>query len=360
VLRPPTRSTAPVPRHAGTWGCPRPEPRQRSTWNTTLARPTAVISDRAHPNLLWNARARRVLVTSPPGRDRLGPLALWPAPCAAQVPKVLGDRCRGVRDGRRARRRVDPAGLDIARRRAVVADRSRGSWRSTRQCRGYLSAVLRNSGRAGLGCPRPTPGRILPPQPRRRRHGRARDRAPCSRARHPARGRRVQRAPPAHALPAITAELSRWWANLGLDASAHAGSDGDRSLAVPRRAPGRPAELVEPRRAWSRRPGWRRSGPADHHVHVTFATELPTPTPTRRGPHCSRPSAITRPSAPATTSRRNGRTAYDRRAVHTSTRAFGSTGSPHGARASEDTNPPADDGAGELSRGRDIVTRPTW
>ena len=88
--------------------------------------------------------------------------------------------------------------------------------------------------------------------------------------------------PPTHALPTITAELSAWWASLGLDLPPHAGLAGDRYLhpfpAGLSSDPPWPFERLRPGSGEPSPPGepppWLASFGSDRPaVYVTFGTE---------------------------------------------------------------------------------------
>jgi UDP:flavonoid glycosyltransferase YjiC (YdhE family) len=226
-----------------------------------------------------------VLVTSTPGRGHLGPLI--------PVASALRDAGHEVRWATAAEGcgsvaalgfAVDPAGLDVDRRRAAVADRLPGIMaRPPRERRGHLFAGFF----AGAAAP-----------------AMAADVRPLVEAFDPdlvvheaaelgivplAVERGIAHVvvafsgpPPALALPTITAELGAWWASLGLELPAHAGLGGDRYLhpfpaglhADPpwpferlRPEPGQPSPGVVP-------PAWLASfGSTRPAVYVTFGTE---------------------------------------------------------------------------------------
>ncbi|HKY16744.1 MAG TPA: hypothetical protein VJM33_17595, partial [Microthrixaceae bacterium] len=175
----------------------------------------------------------RVLVTSTPGRGHIGPLV----PIASALRDVghevrwatAPEGCGTVAGLGFA---VDPAGLDVARRRAVVADRlPRIMSLPARQRRGALFAgffavaaapamaedvrPLVESFRPDLVVHETAELGIVPL---------AVDRG------IPHVVVAFSGPPPAHALPTITAELAAWWARLGLDLPPHAGLAGDRYL----------------------------------------------------------------------------------------------------------------------------------
>lgn len=179
---------------------------------------------------------------------------------------------------------VDPAGLDVARRRAVVADRLPGIMAlPPRQRRGPLFAGLFAVAAAPAMAAdvRPLVESFRP------------DLVVHEMAELGIVPLAVERGiphvvvafsgrPSAHALPTITAELSAWWASLGLDLPQHAGLAGDCYLhpfpaglhADPpwpferlRPESGEPSPPVEP-------PSWMASfGSTRPAVYVTFGTE---------------------------------------------------------------------------------------
>lgn len=180
--------------------------------------------------------------------------------------------------------RVDPAGLDVARRRAVVADRLPGIMAlPPRQRRGPLFAgfFAAAAGPVMLADVRPLVDSFRP------------DLVVHEMAELGVVPLAVERGiphavaafsgpPPAGALPTITAELAAWWASLGLKLPEHAGLAGDcylhpfpaglhadppwpfERLGTP---PGAPSPPVEP-------PSWLASfGSTRPAVYVTFGTE---------------------------------------------------------------------------------------
>ena len=227
----------------------------------------------------------RVLVTSTPGRGHLGPLV--------PVASALRDAGHEVRWATAAEAcgtvaglgfAVDPAGLDVARRRAAVADRLPQIMAlPPRQRRGHLFAgfFAVAAAPAMAADVRPLVESFRP------------DLVVHETAELGIVPLAVERGiphvvvafsgpPSAHALPMITAELSAWWASLGLDLPPHAGLGGDRYLhpfpaglhADPpwpferlRPEPVEPSPRVEP-------PSWLASfGSTRPAVYVTFGTE---------------------------------------------------------------------------------------
>jgi UDP:flavonoid glycosyltransferase YjiC (YdhE family) len=227
----------------------------------------------------------RVLVTSTPGRGHLGPLV--PVACALRDAghevrwATASEACGSVAALGFA---VDPAGLDVGRRRAAVADRLPAIMTlPPRERRGHLFAgfFAVAAAPAMAADVRPVVESFRP------------DLVVHETAELGIVPLAVERGiphvvvafsgpPPAYALPTITAELSSWWASLGLDLPPGAGLDGDLYLhpfpAGLHADPPWPFERFRPSRAEPsppvEPPSWLASfGSARPAVYVTFGTE---------------------------------------------------------------------------------------
>lgn len=226
----------------------------------------------------------RVLVTSTPGRGHLGPLL--------PVAVALRDAGHEVRWATAAQAcatvagfgfEVDRAGLDVADRRAALADRLPQIMAlPPRQRRGHLFAgfFVAASAPAMATDVRPVVESFRP------------DLVVHETAELGIVPLAVERGiphvvvafsgpPSADAVPAITAELAAWWASLGIELPLHAGLGGDRYLhpfpAGFRADPPWPFERLRPEPvdpASSAPPPWLASlGSTRPAVYITFGTE---------------------------------------------------------------------------------------
>ena len=233
----------------------------------------------------WQTRAVRVLVTSTPGRGHLGPLV--PVASALrdaghEVQWATAPEACGVVAGLGFT--VHVAGLDVAHRRAVVADRlPQIMTLPPRRRRGPLFAGF-FAAAAGPAMAEDLRPLVDSFRPNLVVHEMAElGIAPLAVERGiPQVVVAFSGPPPDHALPTITAELAGWWTSLGLDLPPHAGLAGDLYLhpfpAALHSDPPWPFERLRPQPADPapdiETASWLASlGSTRPAVYVTFGTE---------------------------------------------------------------------------------------